>query len=75
MKTKILFISFLVAIFFSLAATAATPDLSVMGPVSDALKAASADKLLPMATKWLGIFIFLQFFLTQLGLLKSGADI
>ena len=75
MKTKILLISFLGAIFFSLAATAATPDLSVMGPVSDALKAASADKLLPMATKWLGIFIFLQFFLTQLGLLKSGADI
>jgi type IV secretion system protein TrbL len=76
MEKKLLLISFFATVFFSLTANAAvTPDLTVLGPVSDALKAASADKLLPMATTSLGLFLSLQFVFTQIKVLTTGGDI
>jgi type IV secretion system protein TrbL len=76
MKKKLLLISFLVTVFFSLSATAdTTPDLTIIGLVDDAIKAEAASKLMPMAMAWVGGFLFLQFFMTQLKLLMSGGDI
>jgi type IV secretion system protein TrbL len=51
---------------------------AVLNEINSSLGSAIADatlKLQPLALKWLSSFIAIQFVLTQIGLLKSGADI
>lgn len=60
----------------ALAAAAAptTPDVTILKAVSDAI-VASAAKILPHAIGWLGALMALQFVLTNLSLIKSGAEL
>lgn len=75
MKKISSFALFFLGIFLSGFVFADTPDVSIASTVIDAMQAAATLNLLPMALTWLGSFMALQFVLTQIGLLKSGADI
>lgn len=78
MKTKNNIYVFLIAVCLSLLsipASAATADGSIVGAVQAALEAAAKSQILPQAILWLGSFMGLQMLLTNIGLLKSGADI
>lgn len=75
---KILKNSICLGLFFpllvSLPAYATTADISIANTVLAAMTAASSN-LMSQAIIWLGAFMSIQFVLTNIGLLKSGADI
>lgn len=54
---------------------ATSPDGSIQAAVQAAIEASASTLILPQAIMWLGAFMGLQFFITNFGLLKSGADI
>lgn len=55
-------------------AAALTGDVTIANTVTASIKAA-AGNILPMAITWLSVFATIQFVVTNIGLLKSGADI
>jgi len=65
---------FSLLIGISTQAEAVTADISIANTVLAAMSAASTQ-LMSQAIIWLGAFMAIQFVLTNLGLLKSGADI
>ena len=78
MKTKnnIYVLGFAVCLsLLSIPASAATADGSIVGAVQAALETAAKSQILPQAIMWLGSFMGIQLLITNLGLLKSGADI
>lgn len=52
-----------------------SPDGSIQAAVQAAMEASAKTLILPQAMMWLGSFMGLQFFITNFGLLKSGADL
>lgn len=66
---------FLFLILLSALAQAVTADISIVNSVTTAMLAASNASIMPQALIWLGSFMSVQFVITNLGLLKSGADI
>lgn len=78
MKTKNNIYVFCFAVCLSLLsipASAATADGSIVGAVQAALETAAKSQILPQAIMWLGSFMGIQLLITNIGLLKSGADI
>jgi type IV secretion system protein TrbL len=70
---KILF--FLLSLFMSSAQAADAGVVSIAQTVTDAIKLAGTDKIMPLALMWIGAFVLIQFTITNIGLLKSGADL
>ena len=62
-------------VFLSLYANAADNGVvTITNTVTEAIKAAGGS-IFPMALKWLGSFMLVQFIMTNFGVLKSGGDI
>ncbi len=74
MKARLLAFASLFLVL-SMPAHAVTPDGSIVTAVEAAVMAAGKSLILPQALAWLGSFMAIQFVLTNIGLLKSGADI
>lgn len=72
-RSPSLFISALM--FLSGPAHAVTADVSISETVIDAISVASNTAILTHALTWLSLFMLVQFVVTNIGLLKSGADI
>jgi type IV secretion system protein TrbL len=60
--------------FLGVTAFAQTPDISIVNTVTAAMSAAS-QTILSQAILWLSSFVALQFVVTNVSLLKSGADL
>lgn len=56
------------------AADPATPDISIVNTVNEAIKLASTS-IMPQALKWLGAFMGLQFVVTNINIIKSDGDL
>lgn len=52
-----------------------TPDVSIVNSVTAAINSAAGNLIMPKAIAWLSSLMAMQFVLTNIGLLKSGADI
>lgn len=72
MKYIIFFILFF-SYKLAFAADPATPDISIINTVNEAIKLASTS-IMPLALQWLGGFMALQFVITNYTLLKSDGD-
>ena len=66
---------FLISLFISSAHAADVGVVSIAQTVTDAIHLAGADKIMPLALMWIGSFMLIQFIITNIGLLKSGADL
>lgn len=76
MKKLLFALSAALLLSISWSASAATPpDVSIASTVTDAIQKAASGSLLSTALTWLSCFVGLQFIITNLGLLKSGADL
>lgn len=74
MKKNLIYFGLFLLLSISLPASAVTADISIANTVLAAMTAASSN-LMSQAIIWLGAFMSIQFVLTNIGLLKSGADI
>ena len=61
-------------LFTTSIACAATPDISIVNTVNEAIKLASTS-IMPQALMWLGGFMGLQFVITNYSLLKGDGDL
>ena len=73
MNRKSLFILLAIACMPVLAQD--TPDVTIVKSVTAAIDAAAGNLIMPKAIAWLSSLMAIQFFLTNFGLIKSGADL
>lgn len=66
---------FLISFFVSSANAADVGIVSIAQTVTDAIHLAGTDKIMPLALTWISSFMLIQFVITNIGLLKSGADL
>ena len=52
-----------------------TPDVTIVKSVTGAIDAAASNLIMPKAILWLSSLMGIQFILTNIGLIKSGADL
>lgn len=65
----------LAVMFVAPAFALTSPDGSIQAAVQAAMEASAKSLLLPQAMMWLGSFMLIQMLITNIGLLKSGAEI
>lgn len=75
MKTKFSLVLFSSFVLMNAPAQAASPDITIANTTLAALSNVANATILPQALIWLGSFMALQFVITQIGQLKSGAEI
>lgn len=73
MNRKSLFLLLAVASMPALALD--TPDISIVKSVTTAIDAAAGNLIMPKAIAWLASLMAIQFVITNIGLLKNGADL
>jgi type IV secretion system protein TrbL len=74
MKSQWSYYGLILSLLISFPAQAMSADISIANTILASMTAASGN-LMSQAMIWLGVFMALQFTITNLGLLKSGADI
>lgn len=73
MKQKALFILLALGCMPVLAQD--TPDITIVKSVTAAIDAAAANLIMPKAILWLSSLMAIQFVITNIGLIKNGADL